>query len=322
MPKRSNLFQTLVHALHEQIAYPHRVVESEMLIDMTSGKQREVDVVIRSDIGGYDFVLSIECTDRDRPVSVEWVEQMCCKHRDLPTHKLVLISKSGFSEAAVAKATKHGAETLTFESAREVNWTLYVHRLSKVFIAAIDTVTVIMPRSKTFQISSPYSGVPMATIFMDPEGRFQATTSEIVHATLNKEPILWATLGKMDTSEGKGWEIILPLKDGVRMKMPNGAMHDVDELRIALLANPVSAMLKLEKASFKNSHIAYGEARIPSGQLLLTIVESDGKPTSARLKVIHPWGERETYVLEGEGPASLSPASDETMRALLGKRQS
>jgi hypothetical protein len=53
---------------------------------------------------------------------------MCCKHDDLSTDKLVLISKSGYTEAAHAKALALGAELLSPEAAPDVQWTKFVDR--------------------------------------------------------------------------------------------------------------------------------------------------------------------------------------------------
>lgn len=104
MPARSNQFQRLVAAVHEQLVTGWTVSESKMLTDSRTGKQREVDIVAEATVGGYRLTISIEVRDRGRAADVTWVESLAQKHADLPTSKLVLWSSTGFSEAALLKA--------------------------------------------------------------------------------------------------------------------------------------------------------------------------------------------------------------------------
>ena len=307
-------------SIHQQLASPCRVAESEMFHDPSSGQTREVDLVIRSTLAGYEIVISVECTDRKRPVSVEWVEQMCCKHRDLPTQKLVLISKSGYTPAAHAKALALGAEPLSLEIARQVDWAKYVNRHSKLFLAAVDAVTVVVPTSPTYTSDRPFHGIPMRTEFLNPEGTFCATAEEIAHAILAKEQIFAATVGKMDVVRGGAWEISLAMQAGVRMRLPDGAEHEVEELKVAVLANPLLVRFDLERASFRNVQVAYSTSQTKYGDFLLTILEAEGSTPSAQVRVRRPWGEVQSYDLAGKHSADPVLASDEAMRKLVGKR--
>ena len=317
MPKRHNIFQDLMVSIHQQLAFPCRVAESEMLLDPSSGQAREVDLVIRSNFVGYEIVISVECTDRKRPVSVEWVEQICCKHRDLPTQKLVLISKSGYTAAAHAKALAFGAEPLSLDTARQVNWTKYVDRYSKLFLAAIDIVTVVVPTSPTYIPDDPYRGIPMQTEFLDSEGKFRATAEEIAHAILAKEQILAATISKMNIVHGDGWELGIAMQPGVRMRLPDGTEHGVEEFKVVILANPLLVRFDLERASFRDAQVAYGASQTTYGDFLLTILETEENMPNAQVRVRRPWGEVQSYDLVGEHSTEPAIASDEAMRALI-----
>lgn len=320
MPKRHNIFQDLMASIHQQLASPCRVAESEMLYDPSSEQAREVALVIRSTLAGYEIVISVECTDRKRLVSVEWVEQICCKHRDLPTHKLVLISKSGFTPAAHAKALALGAEPLSLEIAQQVDWAKYVTRHSRLFLAAVNAVTVVVPSSPTYTSEKPFQGIPMQTEFLDPEGTFRATVEEIADVLLAKEQLLAATIGKMDVVRGGGWELSIAMQAGVRMRFPDGAEHEVEELKIVILANPLLVRFDLERASFREAQVAYGTSQTKYGDFLLRILEAEGSTPSAQVRVRRPWGEVQSYDLAGKRSAEPALASDEAMRKLVGKR--
>lgn len=107
MPKRTNLFQTVVAVIHQHLADGAPIEEPAMLTNRLTGKKREVDVVLRSKAAGHEFVIGIEATSRQRgPVSAQWVESMIGKHKNLPTDKVILVSESGFTEQARDLALK------------------------------------------------------------------------------------------------------------------------------------------------------------------------------------------------------------------------
>lgn len=104
MPRRTNLFQEVVAILHGHLAGDAEVEESALLTDAVTGADREVDVVIRSQIAGHGLIISVEASARQRKADALWVEQTIGKHSNLPTHQLVLVAQSGFTRAARRKA--------------------------------------------------------------------------------------------------------------------------------------------------------------------------------------------------------------------------
>jgi hypothetical protein len=317
MPERHNNFQDLMASIHQQLASPYQVAEPEMLPDSSTGQEREVDLVIRSSIAGYEIIISVECTDSKQPVSVEWVEQMCCKHNDLSTHKLVLISESGYTEAAHAKALALGAELLSLEAAKDVQWTKFVDRHAKLFVAAIDIVAAVVPASPTYASDRSYQGILMQTEFLDPEGQLRETAGEIAHAILSKKQIQAATIGKMDATHCGGWEIHIDMQPGVRMRLPDGSEHAVEELKVIV---PMLVRFDLERASFRDGQVAYGTSQTKYGEFLLSILEVEGNAPGAQVRIRGPWGEVQSYDLTGSHNEEAAVASDEAMRAPIGKR--
>lgn len=104
MPERTNQKQRMIAIIREQLAEPGvTVTESKKLYDQASGTMREVDVVAEGTLDGDAMILSVEVIDHGRPASLTWVDQMLGKHSTMPTNKLVLVSWSGFSKAALEK---------------------------------------------------------------------------------------------------------------------------------------------------------------------------------------------------------------------------
>lgn len=116
MPARSNVFQDVIGILQRHFAQGAQVQESAMLTDKVIGIEREVDVVVTGSDAGRQVVVSVEATSHGRKATIEWVERMICKHADLPTNQLVLVSESGFTPEAKRKADAKGVTVLTPEA--------------------------------------------------------------------------------------------------------------------------------------------------------------------------------------------------------------
>jgi hypothetical protein len=122
MPKRSNPFQRLVTFIHERLGQEWKVEESRMLTDLVTGELREVDIVAQFTVATYPIFLSIECRDHARPADVTWVESMAKKHDHLPTSKLVLWCRSGFTKPALKKAQFLKIDTVSQADAVRTDW--------------------------------------------------------------------------------------------------------------------------------------------------------------------------------------------------------
>jgi hypothetical protein len=109
MPPRSNLFQETIGIVHAHLAGDATIEESAMLKQRTTGEAREVDVVLRSNVGPHEVIVSVEARSTARKADLPWVESMVGKHADLPTSKHVLVSESGFTGPAKRHAEAKGA---------------------------------------------------------------------------------------------------------------------------------------------------------------------------------------------------------------------
>ena len=79
-----------------------------MLADLDTGELREVDVVVESVVNGEVVTIGIEVVGWSRRATVPRVEMILGKHQRLPTHKVVLVSWSGFTEPALRKVEASG----------------------------------------------------------------------------------------------------------------------------------------------------------------------------------------------------------------------
>lgn len=137
MPKRSNEFQRLIRRIYSQVAPAGATVEeSAILHERGSGTAREVDVLVEVVTADVPVRMAVECRDRGRPADVEWVDQLIGKFRDLSVHRVVAVSRSGFTVAAAEKAKSNNIETRTLVEALGTDWSSKFYRVDIARISA------------------------------------------------------------------------------------------------------------------------------------------------------------------------------------------
>ena len=123
MPKRTNDFQTLIKHIYEQIVPDGgTVTESGMVHDSEAEILREVDILVEYKYAGHKFNFIVECRDRSRSETVEWIDGLVGKTKSLKVNKVIAVSSKGFASSAKTKAQANGIETLTLEEASETHW--------------------------------------------------------------------------------------------------------------------------------------------------------------------------------------------------------
>jgi hypothetical protein len=126
MPKRSNEFQRLIAWIYECVTpQTGKVTEPGMVYDKDADILREVDILIEYKFAGHDSKLIVECRDRSRSETVEWIDSVIGKTIAMDVNKIIAVSSKGFAKAAIKKAKAKGIETLTLEEAIETDWKNY-----------------------------------------------------------------------------------------------------------------------------------------------------------------------------------------------------
>jgi hypothetical protein len=198
MPKRTNLFQQLVHLIEHQLVGPAATVtESREFTDQATGEPREVDVVIETKVGAHPFVIGIECVDRKRPMDVTWVEGIHAKHQHLRgINKTILVSRSGFTRPALDKAKQYKIDALTLREAKEADWVKYTGRLAGLKAMTVESPAVlckevrlqVMPPSPPPYPPPPRFGKEREALVYDQAGNVVGNIKEIVESVLQTDP--------------------------------------------------------------------------------------------------------------------------------------
>jgi hypothetical protein len=318
LPKRSNRFQRLIATIHHALADGATVEESRLLRDRVTGSSREVDVVIESAVGDYPVIVSIECSDRSRPATVEWVEQQHGKHANLPTNKLILVSRSGFTETATVKARLLDIETLSLVEAQAATWTTVVHKVQLVVLDATSVITMLFPCLEPRPRDQSCRPLSFDDVLVSPGGMWRIPVSQFADTLLYFPAIYSRTVASLRADSDAGWIVSFPVATESSVVSTDGTQRQLTGLGLVVLTKRRAVPLKLRAAGFREHQVAYGEASSDIGQLLLTVLEQQGAtPRAVLLRQLG--GFVETQSISGREilPAGLAPA--EAMSAMMGR---
>ena len=126
------------------------VVESPKRIrDTVTGKKREHDVVLTVQAGHHTTLFAIECRDRSRAVGIEAVEAFSTKCRHTGVQG-VIVSSTGFTDAALKKAKHYGIRCLDLKTAQSLRLAVSTEfEMSEVGVKHIHMVCI--PRVQPLQ---------------------------------------------------------------------------------------------------------------------------------------------------------------------------
>lgn len=259
MPARSNAFQRLIFAIEQTLAPTGVVVtESKILIDR-DGASREVDVLIEGGVSAHPVRIAIECRDRRRPADVTWIDELHGKYRDLPVNKVVAVSRTGFTAAALRKAVALGISTLTLPAASRFDWAAAVRRVARVDITSTEYVAVdaelVWP--EPHRTSPPdVGGNPLDLHITNSHHPNPFTIRDLAYGNVNR-PEIQAQLEIAARSNPEGL-VELVLHDPGKVMHAGGAIP---------IASAIVGLRRLERVvSVPLSHAYYGESAVAYGE--------------------------------------------------------
>jgi hypothetical protein len=123
MPRRTNDFQRLITFLEGLLAPTGAIVTPSAMLTPTDGTdKREVDILIEHQVGPHAVRIAIECRAHRRKQGVEWINSIVGEYEHLPVHKVVAVSKSGFTKSAEKAAQHCSIDTVTLQQALASDW--------------------------------------------------------------------------------------------------------------------------------------------------------------------------------------------------------
>ena len=210
MPKRSNAFQRAAFVIHQALEPEWKVVESDMLLDIHTGTPREVDITARRTVAGQEILLCVECCDHSRVADVSWVERMFAKHQYLPTSKLVLWSRSGFTGEAARKSRLFKIDAVSQSARSRPAWVRMADRLNSGFLQYVTPtfrpfVDVKLPNGQLQR----YEDV-VSWIFLDQVGNVVGSIQALLQVLQQNEKVQSAILDHAPEGHSDFWSEFVP----------------------------------------------------------------------------------------------------------------
>jgi hypothetical protein len=310
MPARSTLRQRVVFHVQRLLTPAGTVQESALLKDRISGALREVDIVIAARVGEHDVLVCIECIDRNRKATVEWVEQMAMKHQSLPTSKLVLVSTKGFTSSAALKATSLGIEAYSLDAAEKADWEGLIGSEFRVRPIAFRVLGcgLILASER----NAEYPVGPDTAVF-DNLGTPKGSLQEALHAGPLSSSALVRKAAEHSRHHGS-----LVVSGYLTTNSPwfvedcDGMRHEVASFHLHLEFRETPAPTPLQAGRLHSSRIAYGVGASPLGEFAVTFLQTPAGPVGA-ISVANPvTGDVQTWDLQytpaGGKTAFMTPA--------------
>ena len=284
MPKRSNTFQRLALLVHERLDEGWEVEESRMFTDLITGEQREVDIVAKTMVGTYPIFLSIECRDHSRPADVLWIEGVAKKHEHLPTSKLVLWSRSGFTKAAALKARALKIEAISQAEAVRADWA----RLARELIGG--QVKHVTPSYTAFIDVNPQEGEPRRleevanAAWYKLDGTQVGTVQALIQFIANNHQT--RTLVLDHTSPGLGnFYVELTPPEPWFADLPEGGQAQIRRIGVSIETLTEKAALDTASAVSEGTVLTLASAKLAAGILEVLVQESPDGTSSFRSKL-------------------------------------
>ncbi len=118
----AKLQQALINA--ENITTQKNItVEVDKKILDNCGIERQFDIYWEYELGGLTYKTVIECKDYNSNVSVEKIDALIGKIRDIPGLKAVFATKKGYQSGAKTKADQNKIDLLVVREQNDSDWT-------------------------------------------------------------------------------------------------------------------------------------------------------------------------------------------------------
>ncbi len=117
-----NLQQALLNAENITTQKNINVVVDKKILD-NCGIERQFDIYWEYELGGFTYKTVIECKDYSSKVSIEKIDALIGKIRDIPDLKAVFATKTGYQSGARTKAEQNKIDILIVREQNESDWT-------------------------------------------------------------------------------------------------------------------------------------------------------------------------------------------------------
>lgn len=115
-------FEAIVHRLQRTFNKAGKVTRDEKLVGNKSGRARQIDICIRTNIGTENVLMIVDCKKRGRKGDVKSVEEFVGLKNDVGAHIGIMVSTAGFSKAAYQRAEGESISLYKYKDSLNETW--------------------------------------------------------------------------------------------------------------------------------------------------------------------------------------------------------
>lgn len=309
MPKRSNEFQRLIRRIYEQMANSdlgETVTESAMLVEASTGQEREVDVLLEGKIFDRMMRIAIECRDYSRKQNVTWIDELIGKYKDLAVDTVYAVSSSGFTNSAYKKALSTKIKLLSLEQALDTDWPSKFQRFGLLTFGLSSDVRPVEIFVKTHPVQIREVRLdsiildadknPVCTLIEYGQRMFEFNSDKLfkcIHKEFLGDKLLANFPTKADLKEKSVLAQITHQPDfGAFIEDGESGCQEISEIGLTLSVGFIVNEVPLEHYVVSDALVTKGRTHenLPS-EVDFTIVQSSAKPNQAKV-----WWDRNSQI--------------------------
>ena len=220
---------------------------------------------------------------------MEWVEQMNSKHESLPTDKLILVSQSGFTEAARTKAKSFGIETMTLGQAARADWNLLVGETTTVQFdkwGIEPTACFALLEQSDDQINALELDLDQQLYTEEENDVLTVTVREAIeiildlHAKHITEQLRGANINEHPYTI---FQMEFNVPEGTYLVDAFNIRREINRLSIIGHSHRETELIDMQNGSFGSAQITIGKTKAVEARSLITIVEHEEGPNTAAI---------------------------------------
>ncbi|MBN1136473.1 MAG: restriction endonuclease [Anaerolineae bacterium] len=203
---KGDMVEQVVASMHST---PNVKVETNVFLyaQDESGRRREIDVLVSSQVAGYPVHIAIECKNEKKPTGTKQIDEFIGKLEDvgLPTQLGIFVSASRFTKDAVLRARRIGITTLLLKDTT-ASLSPSVRQAFQSILYLLLSITSIEIRN---DIPGP-AGVGDLFFFRDSQGAFCGSVGDLVWLKWQQGEIA-SEIGpyQTDLSLPAGWQQVI-----------------------------------------------------------------------------------------------------------------
>jgi hypothetical protein len=174
-------YEQLVAEVQAHLAPSAKVEHNVRLVGRSSGTVRQIDVVMRAQVGQFDVLLVLDCKDYGHPVDINDVEAFMGLAQDVGANKSGMVAARGFTAGAVNRAKQVGMDLLSLVHTGDHEWRTFATLPVLVEIRTIGSCSFkFSSQDDNVSLSSEVVANPASTVIYDGDGHRVGTPVDLL----------------------------------------------------------------------------------------------------------------------------------------------